>query len=230
MCLGHWNRRQEQQPDVDLMIENHSFDLTRDEFECYVTSLTRVADSLGADCSILNQRNTVKPQTTLSVIEMNHEVPDEKITPTNSPVEQSEFCFGNALIRLRPGKVEQIVELRVAVVGNVDAGKSTLLGVLTKSVLDDGRGKARVNLFRHKHEIDSGRTSSVGSEILGFDSKGQVVTPETLGKPKITSEDICLVSSKILAFIDLAGHEKYLKTTVFGMTGCAPDFVMLMVC
>lgn len=44
----------------------------------------------------------------------------------------------------------------------VDAGKSTLLGVLTKGTLDDGRGKSRVNLFRHKHEIESGRTSSVG--------------------------------------------------------------------
>jgi GTPase len=27
----------------------------------------------------------------------------------------------------------------------------------------------------------------------------------------------------------LAGHEKYLKTTVFGMTGHSPDFVMLMI-
>lgn len=26
--------------------------------------------------------------------------------------------------------------------------QSTLLGVLTKGVLDDGRGKARINLFR----------------------------------------------------------------------------------
>jgi len=31
-----------------------------------------------------------------------------------------------------------------------------------------------------------------------------------------------------VTFIDLAGHEKYLKTTVFGMTGHAPDFSMLM--
>lgn len=33
----------------------------------------------------------------------------------------------------------------------------------------------------------------------------------------------------MITFIDLAGHEKYLKTTVFGMTGHAPDFSMLMV-
>ena len=64
---------------------------------------------------------------------------------------------------------------RVAVVGNVDAGKSTLLGVLTHGSLDDGRGTARLKLFRHKHEVESGRTSSVGNDILGFDSKGDIV-------------------------------------------------------
>ena len=64
---------------------------------------------------------------------------------------------------------------RVAVVGNVDAGKSTLLGVLTHGELDNGRGVARLKLFRHKHEMESGRTSSVGNDILGFDSKGKIV-------------------------------------------------------
>lgn len=44
----------------------------------------------------------------------------------------------------------------------------------------------------------------------------------------------CLASftflrTQVITFIDLAGHEKYLKTTVFGMTGHAPDFAMLMV-
>ena len=40
---------------------------------------------------------------------------------------------------------------------------------------------------------------------------------------------ICKESAKVLTFIDLAGHEKYLKTIVFGMTGHAPDFAMLMI-
>ena len=40
---------------------------------------------------------------------------------------------------------------------------------------------------------------------------------------------ICRTASKVVTFIDLAGHEKYLKTTIFGMTGHAPDFCMLMV-
>lgn len=40
---------------------------------------------------------------------------------------------------------------------------------------------------------------------------------------------ICEQSAKVVTFIDLAGHERYLKTTVFGMTGHAPDFGMLMI-
>lgn len=40
---------------------------------------------------------------------------------------------------------------------------------------------------------------------------------------------ICEKSAKVITFIDLAGHERYLKTTVFGMTGHVPDFGMLMV-
>ncbi|XP_017769562.1 PREDICTED: GTP-binding protein 1 isoform X2 [Nicrophorus vespilloides] len=119
------------------------------------------------------------------------------------------------------------LEIRVAVVGNVDAGKSTLLGVLTHGDLDNGRGHARQRLFRHKHEMESGRTSSVGNDILGFDDQGSVVN-----RPEHGSLDwvkICERSSKVITFIDLAGHERYLKTTVFGMTGHAPDFGMLMV-
>lgn len=57
-----------------------------------------------------------------------------------------------------------------------------MLGVLVKGDLDDGRGRARVNLFRHKHEIESGRTSSVGMEIMGFDTAGAVITSETPGR------------------------------------------------
>lgn len=44
-----------------------------------------------------------------------------------------------------------------------------------------------------------------------------------------TAEEICESSSKMITFIDLAGHHKYLKTTVFGLTSYCPNFAMLMV-
>ncbi|XP_052788264.1 GTP-binding protein 1-like [Mya arenaria] len=122
---------------------------------------------------------------------------------------------------------QDFMEIRVAVVGNVDAGKSTLLGVLTHGELDNGRGLARLKLFRHKHEMESGRTSSVGNDILGFDAVGNVVNKAEHGH--LDWIKICEESAKVITFIDLAGHEKYLKTTVFGMTGHAPDFAMLMI-
>ncbi|KHJ40421.1 hypothetical protein D918_09526 [Trichuris suis] len=37
----------------------------------------------------------------------------------------------------------------------------------------------------------------------------------------------CLI--EVITFIDLAGHEKYLKTTIFGMTGHRPDYCMLLI-
>ncbi|KAL3066285.1 hypothetical protein OYC64_016272 [Pagothenia borchgrevinki] len=132
------------------------------------------------------------------------------------------------LIRRRVGE-EDFLEVRVAVVGNVDAGKSTLLGVLTHGELDNGRGFARQKLFRHKHEMESGRTSSVGNDILGFDKEGEVVNKPDSHGGGLDWTKICEKSSKVITFIDLAGHEKYLKTTVFGMTGHLPDFCMLMV-
>ncbi|EGD83030.1 GTP-binding protein 1 [Salpingoeca rosetta] len=123
---------------------------------------------------------------------------------------------------------DQFSEVRVAVVGNVDAGKSTLLGVLTHNVLDNGRGLSRQKLFRHQHEMESGRTSSVSYNILGYDSKGAIVN-----KPghdgRLDWVQICTEASKVTTFIDLAGHERYLKTTVFGLTGHAPHYTMLMI-
>ena len=64
-----------------------------------------------------------------------------------------------------------------------------MLGVLVKGGLDDGRGKARVNLFRHKHEMESGRTSSVGMEIMGFDTLGDIVASNVPGR-KLSWEEI----------------------------------------
>ena len=124
---------------------------------------------------------------------------------------------------------EDFSEVRVAVVGNMDAGKSTLLGVLNHGALDHGRGTARLKLFRHKHEADTGRTSSVGNDILGFNSKGSIVNKPDPHTGALDWTQICKEAAKVLTFIDLAGHEKYLKTTVFGMTGHAPDFAMLMI-
>lgn len=115
-------------------------------------------------------------------------------------------------------------EIRLGVLGNAGAGKSTLLGVLTHGSLDNGKGKARLNMFRHLHEIQSGRTSSISQEVLGFNSNGNPVNY----KGFMCKEEICDFSSKIITFFDLAGHRKYLKTTLQGFFGYSPHYAILV--
>lgn len=120
--------------------------------------------------------------------------------------------------------------VKIAFIGNVDSGKSTLVGVLTKGIVDDGRGSARLRVFNYPHEASLGRTSSVGHEIMGFDSNGKQVFADRFvqNKNKYWSE-VVKKSSKIITLIDLCGHEKYLKTTMFGLVGMVPDYSMIIV-
>ncbi|ROW04980.1 hypothetical protein VPNG_06971 [Cytospora leucostoma] len=185
--------------------------LNRADWDKAWARLQEAAKKANADCQLLLTRNVGG---------------DVETQVIGSDKEKD--CSGKVLIRQNPATVENVIETRIAVVGNVDAGKSSMLGVLVKGDLDDGRGKARVNLFRHKHEIETGRTSSVGMEIMGFDTQGQVITSDTPGR-KLSWEEIGRRSAKVITFTDLAGHERYLRTTVFGLLSSSPNYCLLMV-
>jgi len=132
------------------------------------------------------------------------------------------------LVRRVPGSLEEYLDLRVCVAGNVDSGKSTLVGVLTgNGELDNGRGKSRQLVMSHKHELESGRTSKVAIEVLGFSAAGNIVNYS--GLRPLSWSDVVQRSAKLVTFYDLAGHERYLKTTMFGMTAHVADYCMLVV-
>ena len=95
-------------------------------------------------------------------------------------------------------------EVRIASIGNVDSAKTTTISVLTNKLLDNGRGSARSKILKHPHEQSSGRTSSI--------TQTYIETPHN-----------------IFGFIDLAGHEKYLKTTLSGLNGCYIDYAMITI-
>lgn len=120
-------------------------------------------------------------------------------------------------------------DVRIAVIGNVDSGKSTLVGVLTKCVMDDGRGSARAKVFNFDHEQKNGRTSSIGQEIMGFNDDAKQVELERTASKNQEWAHIATNSRKIVTFLDLCGHEKYLKTTMFGLVGLMPDYSMIIV-
>ena len=120
-------------------------------------------------------------------------------------------------------------DVRIAVIGNVDSGKSTLVGVLTKCVMDNGRGSARAKVFNFDHEQKNGRTSSIGQEIMGFNDDAKQVELERTASKNQEWAHIATNSRKIVTFLDLCGHEKYLKTTMFGLVGLMPDYSMIIV-
>lgn len=134
----------------------------------------------------------------------------------------------------QPVSVEETLSsrnVRVAVVGNVDAGKSTLIGTLTTSFLDDGRGSSRTSIMKHRHEIESGRTSTSSSHLLGFRHSGECIAGRDRirsGKMK-TEDEIARSSYRIVTLMDLAGHEKYLKTTIHGVSSGMADYGLILV-
>jgi GTPase len=120
--------------------------------------------------------------------------------------------------------------LKLAILGNVDSGKSTLVGVLTKGATDDGRGSARLKVFNYAHEAETGRTSSIGHEVMGFNAEGRQIIPDRFNPNKNKYwKEVVERSSKVVSIFDLCGHEKYLKTTIHGLTGLLPDYAFLIV-
>ena len=134
------------------------------------------------------------------------------------------------MIRRRPSEAAAI-EVRVSMLGPVHSGKSTTVAVLTTGMSDNGEGLARMHVSRHKHELDNGLTASVSSHVLGFDEKGGVTTHEDDMPSSVFVDDdweeTLQRTCKAVKFVDLAGHTKYLRSTLQGLTSLTPDYVMI---
>lgn len=130
-------------------------------------------------------------------------------------------------VLIRENNEEKYTDIKILVAGSVDVGKSSFLSVLTHGKYDDGRGSARLAVFNHSHEVKSGRTSSIAQHILGFDARGEVVNYKGIGKQ--TWPEIVRESAKVVSFFDLAGHERYLPTTILGLTSTYGDLCFILV-
>ncbi|VDP97562.1 unnamed protein product [Trichobilharzia regenti] len=208
---------------LSILSDKYAFlNPTEDQFMHLKTCLETELESGQGEC-FLELGNIASSQQSSSE-KVNTAAPPSVVSSNNAA--RTGGCLVKEYLLRKKTALDNSVDVRVAVVGNADAGKSTLLDVLTHDEFDNGRGLARLRLLRHKHEAETGRTSSVAHDILGFNSVDQVVN-----KPMhshLNWSEICEASAKVITFIDLAGHERYLKTTTFGMTGHAPDYVKFM--
>lgn len=57
-------------------------------------------------------------------------------------------------------------------------------------------------------------------QVLGYDEEGRVLNYVGVATP--TPADVTAAASHIVNFIDIGGHEKYMKTTLYGMTCLLP--------
>ena len=133
--------------------------------------------------------------------------------------------IAEALIRIHKEPIP--VQVNIAVMGHVNAGKSTLTGALIFGKLDDGNGTLRALVANHLHEVISGRTSSITLRVLGFKDNNEVVNWNL--KDPLDEAEVTIKSSKIVRLIDLGGHERYLRTTLKGLLGYEVNYVMLVV-
>ena len=233
--------------------------LTKDEMDESLTNLRAMAASLG--CRVEIQRTVIVGECEAGLLDPPAEdevilrlrteklwvaealvLPDTTVSMQGDASSISPFINGgHALTSHHRKSVEddgksQTEQLRVSLTGGTTSGKSSLLGTLSTSTLDNGRGKSRLSLLKHRHEIASGVTSSVAPELIGYQSS--IAEPATGKKNNSVVNYGCgNVSSWIdihnaaekgrLVFLtDSAGHPRYRRTTVRGLVSWAPHWTL----
>lgn len=81
------------------------------------------------------------------------------------------------------------MELRVMLTGTQGSGKTTLLGVLLTNKYDDGTGSARMKILNHKHEVMTGKTSSLTFSVIGLTDNNETVSEQNLNKSLSKNEE-----------------------------------------
>ena len=120
--------------------------------------------------------------------------------------------IGNRMSRIKVTKLEEDEYFGFSLDGNkrfllgdfIVTHNSSFIGYLKTGIVDDGNGLSRNSVFNFPHEKLSGRTSSVSQVAISINNK------------------------KIICY-DLAGHEKYLKTTLSGISSSYPDIMLILI-
>ena len=144
--------------------------LTEDEINESINTLRRIAAELSYIVEVVHIRQVDEVAEPLRGSGVNKEA-------VVMAAGELRFC---AEIKVRKLSIQK-PNVRVAVVGEHGAGKSSLVGTLFHGDLDDGRGSVRQTVFTHKHELATGETSAVAERLLGFGPNGHCVNYQVVG-------------------------------------------------
>ncbi|RVD88760.1 uncharacterized protein DFL_002933 [Arthrobotrys flagrans] len=209
--------------------------LIEEELETSLGTLRKMADALGCVVEVVRKVNVANTTT-----EDGDVVPlfaaealvrpgqfTAALTAGNDPVAEARHA-------------NNIPQLRITLTGPTNVGKSSLLGTLTSSTLDNGRGKSRLSLLKHRHEVATGNTSSIASELLGFTAAGDMVNYHsgnvgswmdihaTVGSSTADLKDGQENLARTVFLLDSAGLFKYRRTAIRGLVGWAPHYTAIV--
>ncbi|KKA26708.1 hypothetical protein TD95_004740 [Thielaviopsis punctulata] len=205
--------------------------LTKDEMDESIKTLRTMATSLRCKVEVLRMIivgdcEWTDPSDPLDVKSGKLWVAEAFVTPGLNSGDTPWISWGNDLGASGCSKTDQ---LRVTLTGPTTSGKSTLLGTLTTGTLDNGRGMSRQSLLKHRHEVESGMTSTVAQELIGY-KKGTIINYQSHYNDGSWGEIHELSKDGRLVFVsDSAGHPRYRRTTLRGLVGWAPHWTVLCV-
>ncbi|KAL8809519.1 MAG: hypothetical protein Q9223_003026 [Gallowayella weberi] len=233
--------------------------LTEDELDESLAVLRAMACSLGCDVQVLRR---------IIVGDCQWLEDDARTGKTKQNLRKEKLCVAEALVfpaPIRKGSrttipiepmelhgtiktgstsdesetTERTDQLRVSLTGSTTSGKSSLLGTLSTSTLDNGRGKSRLSLLRHRHEIASGVTSSVTGALIGYhdadiaddntndnSARFQVINYASGDASSWTDIHGASDPGRLVYLNDSAGHPKFRRTTVRGLVSWAPHWTL----
>lgn len=238
--------------------------LTEDELTESLNTLRAMAFSLGCRVEVLRKvivgdcRWVEESQTTQGLArKLHHEnllVVEALVIPSfdvqkmaNCPSRSTQLDDGRIsksgpiAIRGEVAQVEsQAEQLRVSLTGSTTSGKSSLLGTLSTSVLDNGRGKSRLSMLKHRHEIMSGISSSVTPELIGYQDSSvngvdgvtsctNVINYASGNISSWTDIHSAAVPGRLVLVTDSAGHPRYRHTMMRGLISWAPHWTICCV-
>ena len=236
--------------------------LTKDEMAESLNNLRAMAASLGCDVRVLrmvavgehgrpDSSPALKPQSDL-LLDEKLWVAEALVKPDlqacNNSADETDTGHAEpgeataASWKLGPTTLEAMgdqsptEQLRVSFTGGTTSGKSSLLGTLSTATLDNGRGKSRLSLLKHRHEMVSGVTSSVAQELIGYrrassseDTVADVINYASGNVSSWIDMHAACASGRLVFCSDSAGHPRYRRTTVRGLVGWVPHWDILCI-
>ena len=230
--------------DIGQEDNGESMGLSKEQWDVALDRTQRAASVNQAECRVLMTRNVGG--------DVEAETPNEK----------DKSCTGKIMIRQAPETPEDVIETRIAVVGNGTTqypikeklrADNDFKWMLAKvRCLASWSKEVSMTDVAKREWIYSGTStkSKVAALALWVWRSWATTQKETLlprtcqaenshGKrlenarygPSYLSQlrNTNPKKAKVISFTDLAGHERYLRTTVFGLLSSSPNYCLLMV-